>query len=53
MLALYPTMLYNKNMTKAQRLAILVRSAARSMEAEGFNYEVVKKAIEQRLLKKA
>lgn len=40
-------------MTKAQKKAILARSAARSMEAEGFNFEKVKKTIEQVLNSKA
>lgn len=41
---------YNKSMTKAQKKAILIRSAARSIEAEGFNFEAVKKIIEQKIL---
>ncbi len=39
-------------MTKAQKRAILARSAARSIEAEGFKFETVKRIIEQRILSK-
>jgi hypothetical protein len=35
-------------MTKAQKKAILIRSVARSFEAEGFNFETVKKILEQK-----
>lgn len=44
-------MWYNKSMSKEEKKKRLIASVSRSMEAEGFNFEAVKKILEKQMQK--